>query len=144
MSYKAMDWAFSQELDDPQMKFVLIALCKHCDEKGVCYPSALRLSNLTGLSHRTVQRKLKQLEQRQLIKVKRQFGVGKGHKSSNIYYVTVSRDYDTVAYDLRPHDVIIDQEYISNISSLIRQPDVVKKDEIDLKELGKKALEKWS
>ena len=142
MSYKAMDWAFSQELDDPQMKFVLIALCKHCDEKGVCYPSALRLSNLTGLSQRTVQRKLKQLEQMQLIKVKRQFG--KGHKSSNIYYVTVSRDYDTVAYDLRPHDVIIDQEYINNISSLVRHSDVTKKDEIDLKELGKKALEKWS
>ena len=142
MSYKAMDWAFDQDLDDPQMKFVLIALCKHCDEKGVCYPSALRLSNLTGLSQRTVQRKLKQLEQMQLIKVKRQFG--KGHKSSNLYYVTVSRSYDTVAYDLRPHDVIIDQEYINNISSLSRQPDVVKKDEIDLKSLGKKALEKWS
>ena len=142
MSYKAMDWAFSQELDDPQMKFVLIALCKHCDEKGVCYPSALRLSNLTGLSQRTVQRKLKQLEQMQLIKVKRQFG--KGHRSSNIYYVTVSRDYVTVSHDVRNGDAIIDQEYINNISSLIRQPDVVKKDEIDLKSLGKKALEKWS
>jgi DNA-binding transcriptional ArsR family regulator len=142
MSYKAMDWAFSQELDDPQMKFVLIALCKHCDEKGVCYPSALRLSNLTGLSQRTVQRKLKQLEQMKLIKVKRQFG--KGHKSSNLYYVTVTRGYDTVSYDVRQGDAIIDQEYINNISSLIRQPDVVKKDEIDLKDLGKKALEKWS
>ena len=142
MSYKAMDWAFSQELDDPQMKFVLIALCKHCDEKGVCYPSALRLSNLTGLSQRTVQRKLKQLEKMQLIKVKRQFG--KGHRSSNIYYVTVSRDYDTVSYDVRQSDVIIGQEYINDISSLMRQPDVVKKDEIDLKELGKQALEKWS
>ena len=142
MSYKAMDWAFSQELDDPQMKFVLIALCKHCDEKGVCYPSALRLSNLTGLSQRTVQRKLKQLEKMQLIKVKRQFG--KGHRSSNIYYVTVSRDYDTVSYDVRQSDAIIGQEYINDISSLMRQPDVVKKDEIDLKELGKQALEKWS
>jgi len=142
MSYKAMDWAFSQELDDPQMKFVLIALCKHCDEKGVCYPSALRLSNLTGLSQRTVQRKLKQLEQMQLIKVKRQFG--KGHKSSNLYYVTVSRDYDTVSYDVRQSDTIIGQEYVNNISSLMRQTDVVKKDEIDLKSLGKKALEKWS
>ncbi len=78
----------------------------------------------------------------QLIKVKRQFG--KGHKSSNLYYVTVTRDYDTVSYDVRQSDAIIDQEYISNISSLVRQPDVVKKDEIDLKSLGKKALEKWS
>jgi DNA-binding transcriptional ArsR family regulator len=142
MSYKAMDWAFSQELDDPQMKFVLIALCKHCDDKGVCYPSALRLSNLTGLSQRTVQRKLKKLEQIELIKVKRQFG--KGHKSSNIYHVTVSRDYDTVSRNVRQSDTIISQEYVNNISSLIRQPDVVKKDEIDLKDLGKKALEKWS
>ena len=142
MSYKAMDWAFSQELDDPQMKFVLIALCKHCDEKGVCYPSALRLSNLTGLSQRTVQRKLKKLEQIELIKVKRQFG--KGHKSSNIYHVTVSRDYDTVSRNVRQSDTIISQEYVNNISSLMRQTDVVKKDEIDLKELGKKALEKWS
>ena len=142
MSYKAMDWAFSQELDDPQMKFVLIALCKHCDEKGVCYPSALRLSNLTGLSQRTVQRKLKKLEQIELIKVKRQFG--KGHKSSNIYHVTVSRDYDTVSRNVRQSDTIISQEYVNNISSLMRQTDVVKKDEIDLKELGKQALEKWS
>jgi len=142
MSYKAMDWAFSQELDDPQMKFVLIALCKHCDDKGVCYPSALRLSNLTGLSQRTVQRKLKKLEQIELIKVKRQFG--KGHKSSNIYHVTVSRDYDTVSRNVRQSDTIISQEYVNNISSLMRQTDVVKKDEIDLKELGKQALEKWS
>jgi len=142
MSYKAMDWAFSQELDDPQMKFVLIALCKHCDDKGVCYPSALRLSNLTGLSQRTVQRKLKKLEQIELIKVKRQFG--KGHKSSNIYHVTVTRDYDTVSRNVRQSDTIISQEYVNNISSLMRQTDVVKKDEIDLKELGKQALEKWS
>ena len=128
MSYKAMDWAFSQELDDPQMKFVLIALCKHCDDKGVCYPSALRLSNLTGLSQRTVQRKLKKLEQIELIKVKRQFG--KGHKSSNIYHVTVSRDYDTVSRNVRQSDTIISQEYVNNISSFLTTSGCRAKDDI--------------
>jgi len=39
MSVEAMAWAFRQKLEDSQIKLILLALCDHCDDDGMCWPS---------------------------------------------------------------------------------------------------------
>ena len=63
MSIKAVSWAFDQQIDDPMAKLVLIAIADHINEStGNAWPSIERLEHMTSASRRTVQRKLKLLE----------------------------------------------------------------------------------
>jgi len=64
MSIKAVSWAFDQQIDDPMAKLVLIAVADHINEStGNAWPSIERLEHMTSASRRTVQRKLKKLEE---------------------------------------------------------------------------------
>ena len=64
MSIKAVSWAFDQQIDDPMAKLVLIAVADHINEStGNAWPSIERLEYMTSASRRTVQRKLKKLEE---------------------------------------------------------------------------------
>lgn len=62
MSVEAMAWAFKQEIDDAQTKLVLLALCDHADEDGLCWPSQERLAKKAACSHDTAARRLLALE----------------------------------------------------------------------------------
>jgi Helix-turn-helix domain len=69
MSFKALAWAFEQQIGNPQ-KTVLIALAyrdNHDDPHG-CFPSIPRIALDCGLSERTVQRCLLWLEELKFIK----------------------------------------------------------------------------
>jgi len=69
LSFKALAWAFDQELKNPE-KTVLIALAyrdNHDDPHG-CFPSIPRIAKDCGISERTAQRCLRNLEEAGVIR----------------------------------------------------------------------------
>lgn len=72
MSFKALAWAFDQELNNPE-KSVLIALAyrDNHDEPHGCYPSIPRIAKDCGISERTVQRSIAFLESKKLVRLHR-------------------------------------------------------------------------
>ena len=91
MSYRAMDLVYDMQVADPVAKFVLLTIAKHADEKMQCFPSMDRLASLTGLSPRTVQRKITALRKDGFLSVSNR-SVG-GKRTSNYY--TISRPVST-------------------------------------------------
>lgn len=64
MSIGLLSWAFEQDIKDPLAKFLLTALADRADkESHQCWPSLARLERDTGMSHASIARKLKLLEQ---------------------------------------------------------------------------------
>ena len=91
MSYRAMDLVYDMEVADPVAKFVLLTIAKHADERMQCFPSMDRLASLTGLSSRTVQRKVTALRKDGFLSVSNR-SIG-GKRISNYY--TISRPVST-------------------------------------------------
>jgi DNA-binding transcriptional regulator YhcF (GntR family) len=83
MSYNAMDWAFEQKCSDAAGKLVLITIAKHANDRGEAWPSIQRISAMTNLHRRTVERKITQLKKDGLLLVKNRGKDGK--KASNLY-----------------------------------------------------------
>lgn len=86
MSFELVEWAFDQKVDDSAAKLTLLAIARHADSDGKCWPSVKRISDITGLSASTIKRKLKVLEALGLVKHQRRKG-DNGRNSSNIYTV---------------------------------------------------------
>lgn len=63
MSYRALHWAWEQDLTPAGKKFVLVALADHADEEDSCYPGQERLAEMTGQGVKAVGRHLKALEE---------------------------------------------------------------------------------
>jgi len=68
MSNAALSWAFPVPVTGPR-KAVLTALAEHADEIGGCWPSIARLVLYSGVSERTVQTALKDLERANLVRI---------------------------------------------------------------------------
>ena len=85
MSYRAMDLVYDMEVTDPVAKFVLLTIAKHADERMQCFPSMDRLASLTGLSPRTVQRKVTALRKDGFLSVSNR-SIG-GKRISNYYTI---------------------------------------------------------
>lgn len=69
------------------IKFVLVALADHADERGVCWPGVWRLTMFTQLSERTVQRCLQELVRLGVVKI-RAYPKG-GRRRATEYVVAV-------------------------------------------------------
>jgi DNA-binding transcriptional ArsR family regulator len=77
-----MNWAYSQAtVTSCPMLAVLLAIVTHADAAGFCRPSIARLSSLTRLDPRTVQRQIRALEVAGLLR--REIGGGWMHKSGD-------------------------------------------------------------
>ena len=75
MSIKAVSWALEQFVADPVAKLVLIGIAdRFNDEQGYAWPSVAWLSKAASVSDRTVQRKLKSLEEQGFLAANRQTG----------------------------------------------------------------------
>ncbi|GBD22997.1 hypothetical protein HRbin29_00647 [bacterium HR29] len=65
-------------LDAPDLtanqRLVLVALLRFADERGECFPAVATLASRTGLSERTVQRTLRELEKLGLVAVEERRG----------------------------------------------------------------------
>ena len=69
---------------DTDEKMVFIALKKFADEKGQCFPSIARLSEITGMQRRKISYTLRQLESKNIIKTESRYRTD-GGMSSNQY-----------------------------------------------------------
>jgi hypothetical protein len=88
MSVEAMKWAFKQELDYEQ-KIVLLALAQACDSHGRCCLAKKDISQITGLSTRSIVYILRFLSYEvNLISLPRLHGPD-GRSISNLYQLHV-------------------------------------------------------
>jgi len=114
MSYKAMDLVYSMDIADPVAKFVLLTIAKHADDKMQAWPSAGRIGKLTGLSPRTVQRKIVELRKGGFLFVSSRRQDGK--KTSNLYRVLKPKGLRQSDVTTRQSDVTDTTECRINIS----------------------------
>jgi DNA-binding transcriptional ArsR family regulator len=85
MSIAAMSWAFTQKLP-PAAKLVLLALADHSDDQGKCWPGVTGVSDKTGLSRRSVQRHIRDLESCGLIRTNARRDPS-GRQVSSLYFL---------------------------------------------------------
>ena len=82
MSFEAQKQAWQQEVGKASTKVVLIALAKHADNYGYCWPKQETIAEVAEMSVRSVQRHLATLEDLGLIvRIRRHNRVG--HRSSD-------------------------------------------------------------
>jgi pyocin large subunit-like protein len=64
MSIESLAWALRQDCPSPTMKLVLIGLANHAHPDGTAeaWPAVATLASYSGVSERTVQRALRELE----------------------------------------------------------------------------------
>lgn len=93
MSVQAMSWALSQQvITESHARHVLLCLANYADQSGrAAFPAVSSLALDTGLAARTVQYRLRELEQIGLIK--------RGNQAIAAAYIT-QRDRVPVCYDL--------------------------------------------
>ena len=117
MSFKLVESAFDAPVSDPQAKLVLLAIARHADKRGSCYPSAARLMAVTGLSKASVYRKISYLEKHGFIRVTRRGKDGK--KTSNLYRLLLSQAETKQSHSetkVSHTEPLTSQEPVNNIS----------------------------
>lgn len=117
MSIKAMNWAWEQALP-PNSKLILMALADAADEDGQCWPRVRVIAGKCCTSERTVQRVLKELESRSLLRVETRYRRD-GGQSSNGYFlkITTPRQTDTLPNDkLTPGGDACDVRQVAQMS----------------------------
>lgn len=62
MAHEYITWAYAQQIEQPLAKFVLVCLADAADSSGRSFPGQKRLSEMTGMSVRTLRRHLERLE----------------------------------------------------------------------------------
>lgn len=124
MSFKLVEKAFDAPVADPQAKLVLLAIARHADKRGSCYPSAARLMVVTGLSKASVYRKISYLEKHGFIRVTRRGKDGK--KTSNLYRLLLSQAETGQSHTetkVSHTEPLTSQEHINNISCNVYDSD---------------------
>lgn len=94
MSYRATNWAYELPLKG-SAKPVLVALADLADESDSCFPGQARLSEMTGLSERTVRRALERLDEWGLIERQARHD-SRGYRTSDRYVLSVGYQPDTL------------------------------------------------
>ncbi|WGD38495.1 helix-turn-helix domain-containing protein [Lysinibacter sp. HNR] len=93
VSIKALNWAWEVEGLQVSDKLLLLALADMADERNSCFPGQERLAGMTGLSVRTVQRRLQILEELgALVREKRK--TPDGYRTSDRYLLILSYPSD--------------------------------------------------
>lgn len=80
------DWAWTRELASGE-KLVLLALARHADHAGCCYPGQKRLAALTGISERSIRLHLSSLEEGRLITRRHRY---RANRRTSDYYVILA------------------------------------------------------
>lgn len=89
MSWQATAWAVKQRAGSAGCKLLLLTLANYADDTGCCWPSQETLKDDTEQSVDTIQRQLRELEKRKLIrKVSRP--MGRGRWSSRTYFLNMT------------------------------------------------------
>lgn len=93
MSNEAITWAFKQEGLTMTEKFVLIALADYANESHMCFPAHEKTAKRVAASKSTVQRAVKGLEDKGLLRVV-SWHRPNGSTTSNRYQLRVGGHYD--------------------------------------------------
>ena len=86
-AYKAVWRLEGYDLSDSE-RLILLALAEHTNAKGTCYPSIKRIAQMCNRSTRQVQRCIKSLTQKGLLKVDARYDYENGRRTSNFYTLT--------------------------------------------------------
>lgn len=86
MSIDVMNLVWRSTLEGSSKRFVLLALADRADDDGYCWPGVQNLVEKTGLSERTVQRALKDLEADQLLLHEARW-TPQGDRDTNAYWI---------------------------------------------------------
>ena len=86
MSVKLMSIAWDMSLPMGQ-KMLLLALCDHANDEGVCYPSQERLATKCSMARRTVVSHLQWLEEHGLVSKERRQNTQR--RKTDLYYITL-------------------------------------------------------
>ncbi|MEW8280722.1 MAG: helix-turn-helix domain-containing protein [Candidatus Thiodiazotropha sp.] len=89
MSIHAINWAYDQAIQNPQMKFLLVTLANHANKDGACYPGIESLCQKTGMHRSSVIRHIQTLINNGFISKLIRPGDGSGRKS-NLYQLNWS------------------------------------------------------
>ena len=88
MSLRASEWAWSQTLQ-PSQKVVLLALADKSNDDGQSYPGINWLAEKCGVSSRTVQRAIRELQLAGLVVVEERTRSGGRGTTSNLYSLCI-------------------------------------------------------
>jgi DNA-binding MarR family transcriptional regulator len=99
MSFEAAAWAWKQwdqeDITSPQ-KILLMALANYADENGNCFPKQESLAKKTSLGRQSVNKNLKVLEEKGLVKIISQQHED-GRKRNNLYILPLDRGMSSKA-----------------------------------------------
>lgn len=88
MSYAVTETVWARDDLGASEKLVLLALAKHADDAGVCFPSVATVCECTGMKERGVQGAIKRLAALGAIQVK----WNAGRRGVNVYTITPARN----------------------------------------------------
>ncbi len=89
MSADALSWAWKTDLSSSQ-KIILLALANYADQEASCFPGHERLSQMTGMSTRSVGRNLRELESMGVFRKERRARKNGSGRTSDRYYLNLS------------------------------------------------------
>ena len=89
MSAEALTWAWHVDLPSSQ-KIIVLALSNYADQDASCYPGHERLSQMTGMSVRSVGRNLRELEEMGVFTKERRARKNGSGRTSDRYYLDLS------------------------------------------------------
>lgn len=113
MSIKALAWAWDYETTDALEKLVLLCVADHMnDSMGQAWPSVERICTLCGCSRSTALRKLKQLEEKQIITRQKRFN------KTDIIVMTYGCQADTCHSDTSKQSSGVSERHTNPYSNL--------------------------
>lgn len=89
MSWQATAWAVKQRTGSAGCKLLLLTLANYADDTGCCWPSQETLKGDTEQSVDTIQRQLRELEKRKLIRIVIR-PMGRGRWASRTYFLNMT------------------------------------------------------
>ena len=89
MSAEALTWAWKINLSSSQ-KIIVLALANYADQEASCYPGHERLSQMTGMSVRSVGRNLRELEAMGVFTKERRSRKNGSGRTSDRYYLNLA------------------------------------------------------
>lgn len=94
MSAEALTWAWKIKLSSSQ-KIIVLALANYADQEASCYPGHERLSEMTGMSVRSIGRNLRELEDLGVFTKERRARKNGSGRTSDRYYLDLAWGLDS-------------------------------------------------
>jgi hypothetical protein len=112
MSIQAISWAFSQQLDSPNLKFVLICFANYANEYGTTYCSNRTIQAMTGMDDKTIAKWVKKLEEDGIL-------LDTGKRQGDTGRIKI---YKIVAFETHPKTGVLEAAVITPKTEALNTP----------------------